>query len=68
MKLKTEKDCIENNIKMMKRSIERLKRKPKSEKRDKAIREWEGRIKYQEERLKKYDWYTNSISRIYKDG
>lgn len=55
MKLKTEKDCIENNIKMMERSIERLKRKPKSEKRDKAIREWEGRIKYQKERLKKYD-------------
>ncbi len=55
MKLKTERDCIENNIKTMKRSIERLERKPKSKKRDKAIREWEGRIKYQEKRLNEYD-------------
>lgn len=55
MKLKTEQDCIKSNIENYKRALERLERKPKSKKRDKAIREWEGRIKYQEKRLNEYD-------------
>ena len=53
MKLKTEQDCIKSNIENYKRTLERLKSKPKSEKRDKEIREWEGRIRYQERRLSK---------------
>ena len=55
MALRTEADCIRNNIKMMEREIEKLKAKPKSKKRDYWLGEWEGRIKYQEERLKNYD-------------